>query len=55
MGEITSLKLGVYPPGKIYLFIQGCGSLGGFIDPIVCIKATPFSERSFETVLKYFL
>ena len=35
IGVVTSLKLGVYPPGKIYLVIHGCGSLGGFTDQIV--------------------
>ena len=35
IGVTTSLKLGVYPPGKIYFVIQGCGSLGGLTEPIV--------------------
>ena len=35
IGFATSLKLGVYPPGKMYFVIHGCGSLGGRTDPIV--------------------
>ena len=35
IGEANSLKLGVYPPGKIYFDIQGWGSLGGSTEPIV--------------------
>ena len=35
IGLAIWLKLGVYPPGKIYLVIHGCGSLGGFTDPMV--------------------
>ena len=55
IGEVTSLKLGVYPPGKIYLFIHGCGFLGGFVEPIVCIRANPSSFNRFETLSKNFL
>ena len=45
IGPATSLKLGVYPPGKIYLVIQGCGSRGELIDPIVCKRAIPSSFK----------
>ena len=48
MGVVTSLKLGVYPPGKIYFVIHGCGSLGGLTDPIVCINETPSSFNKSE-------
>ena len=52
MGLATSLKLGVYPPGKIYFVIHGCGSLGELTEPMVCKRAIPSSYIISKILLK---